>query len=435
MREMTCPGLPADWVNAWLAAVGATRLAPRLRLRWTLDSVPRAVLCAVDADPARLLADAWPTRREVEGLSIARTWGDTPTFARKVPIRDFVARARAARAHLSSWTISSTMTDLDVDGKGEVAHARFDPPAPKGLTMHDRLVAVYDRVTPTVERLAESLDGKAARVKNNGLGFDITRLASQADTSVRMVDPVMEVLAFLGLAFCRFAGPGRIGTSTSVIVHQSSSVAGTELRWQTARRSTRFFGRPGRSYSISTESTPCWTFGTGRNRAVGKVWGSAVDGERSGTGPRARNRREAMPRSNSDGSRRDPHIGHRALRVLPAAVCADSLRWRLGRQRPYRARIPCSPPGRRGQGSPGAWEAGPARNTPVVREAGSVRPGRRGRIGRRYRSPGGVQVRRASWCGGGHAGLCPGDVSRRDARGGDTGGGSVVRWSPAPVSS
>ena len=208
MTEVICPGLPADWVNAWLAAVGATRLEPRLRLRWTVDSVSRAVLCADDADPVHLLSDAWPTRREVLGLSIARTWGDTPTVARKVPIRDFVARTRATRALLSSWTISSTMTDLDVDGKGEVAHARFDPPAPKGLTMHDRLLAVYDRVTPTIERLAESLDGKAARVQNNGLGFDITRLASQADTSVRMVDPVMEVLAFLGLALLPVRGTG-----------------------------------------------------------------------------------------------------------------------------------------------------------------------------------------------------------------------------------
>ncbi len=208
MREVSCPGLRADWVNAWLAAVGATRLEPRLRLRWTADSLPRAVLCADDADPVGLLAQAWPVRREIEGLSIARTWGDTPTVPRKVPIRSFRERARAARAHLSAWTISSTMTDLDVDRKGEVAHARFDPPAPKGLTIHDRLVGVHRQVTPTVERLAESLDGKAARVQNNGLGFDIARLASQADASVRMVDPVIEVLAFHGLALLPVRGTG-----------------------------------------------------------------------------------------------------------------------------------------------------------------------------------------------------------------------------------
>ena len=54
MTETVCPGLPAHWVNAWLAAVGATRLEPRLRLRWTLDSLPRAVLCADYGDPVVL---------------------------------------------------------------------------------------------------------------------------------------------------------------------------------------------------------------------------------------------------------------------------------------------------------------------------------------------------------------------------------------------
>ena len=158
--------------------------------------------------PWCLLTDAWPTRREIQGLSIARNWGGTPTVPRRVSIRDFVARARAARGHMSSWTISSTMTDLDVDEKGDVAHARFDPPAPKGLTLHDRLVAVHARVNPSVERLEESLQGTAARVQNNGLGFDIGRLASQADETKPMVDPVIEVLAFLGLALLPVRGTG-----------------------------------------------------------------------------------------------------------------------------------------------------------------------------------------------------------------------------------
>ena len=26
MTQLTCPGLPADWINGWLAAVGATVL-------------------------------------------------------------------------------------------------------------------------------------------------------------------------------------------------------------------------------------------------------------------------------------------------------------------------------------------------------------------------------------------------------------------------
>ena len=211
MTEVTCPGLPASWLNAWLAAVGATRLEPKIRLRWTLDRVPQAVLCADDPDPVQLLAGAWPTSRTLQDLPIAKTWDDASSIKRKVSVEDFAMRAKAARSDPFSWTISSTMTDLDVDRTGEVAHAPFDPTAPAGRTMHDRLVAVHDRVTPTVERLVESLEGTTARVQNDGLGFDIARIASQADETKPWVDPVIEVLAFLGLALLPVRGIGTDG--------------------------------------------------------------------------------------------------------------------------------------------------------------------------------------------------------------------------------
>ena len=238
MADLICPGLPASWVNAWLAAVGATRLEPRLRLRWTLDNLPRAVLCADDADPAELLAAAWPARRRLHELPIADAWGDTPPLERKVSVSAYAARARAARSHTSSWTLSSTMTDLDVAASGEVAHAPFDPAGP-GPTkwLHHRLVKVHGRIDPTVARMAESLRGTANRVKDNGLGFDITRLASQADKTTKWVDPVIEVLAFFGLALLPVRG---IGTDKRTNKFARSSArqrgwkrdrAGTELRF------------------------------------------------------------------------------------------------------------------------------------------------------------------------------------------------------------
>ena len=36
-------GLPAEWINGWLAAVGATVLDARIRLHWMTDGVPLAV--------------------------------------------------------------------------------------------------------------------------------------------------------------------------------------------------------------------------------------------------------------------------------------------------------------------------------------------------------------------------------------------------------
>ena len=208
-NEVICRGLPASWINAWLAAVGATVLSPKLRLRWTEESTPRAVLSAEDADPAERLSAVWPTRAALDELPIAERWGDSPDIKRKVSVESFAARVHAARPHPTSWTLSSTMTDLHVDAGGEVAHAPFDPAGP-GTTkwLHHRLVKVHSKVRPSPERLLESLQGTAPRVKDNGLGFDLTRLASQADGTAKWVEPVVEVLAFFGLALLPFRGAG-----------------------------------------------------------------------------------------------------------------------------------------------------------------------------------------------------------------------------------
>ena len=46
MARVRCPGLPASWVNGWLAAVGVTVLDSRIRLHWTADSTSFGA-CAV----------------------------------------------------------------------------------------------------------------------------------------------------------------------------------------------------------------------------------------------------------------------------------------------------------------------------------------------------------------------------------------------------
>ena len=207
--EVICRGLPASWINAWLAAVGATVLSPKLRLRWTAESMPRAALSAEEADPIEILSAVWPARAALDALPIAERWGDSPSVARKVAVDSFAGRVRAARSHPFSWTLSSTMTDLHVDASGEVAHAPFDPAGPGTIKwLHHRLVKVHGKIRPSTERLLESLQGTAPRVKDNGLGFDQTRLASQADGTGKWVEPVVEVLAFFGLAMLPFRGTG-----------------------------------------------------------------------------------------------------------------------------------------------------------------------------------------------------------------------------------
>ena len=206
MHEFTCPGLPASWVNAWLAAVGATVLDPRIRLRWTVEGAPVAVLSSDELEPVEALAASWPDRAFLDNLPIARSWNDTGTLEQNVPVDHFVGRVRKARGDRFAWTLSSTMTDLALNGK-KVANASFNLGVPNGVTLHERLLKVHSQAgAMNVQRLNNSLVGQAPRVRNNGLGFDITRLGSLADASDtkhpnsgRWIEPVVELLAFFGL--------------------------------------------------------------------------------------------------------------------------------------------------------------------------------------------------------------------------------------------
>lgn len=209
MNRVTCPGLPSPWLHGWLAAVGIVVLDTRVRLHWTTDGAPLAVLSAADVDPVSALVESWPDAALLSGLPIAKHWKDSAVIRRNVPVEAFVARARAARGHPYCWTLSSTMTDLCVDEHDEVGHGRFDPPVPKGITLHQRLMRVYEQVESPARQIRDSLAGRAMRVKGNGLGFDQTRLGSLADEPSKWVDPVVEVLAFFGLALLPVRGGDR----------------------------------------------------------------------------------------------------------------------------------------------------------------------------------------------------------------------------------
>lgn len=213
MSTLACPGLPAWWLNGWLAAVGTTVLVPQMQLSWTDDPSPHAVL-RLDgaADPVDAIAGAWPSDERIAAMPIARNWHDAGDLKRKPPLSTFTSRARASRGHPDSWALSSTVTDLFVTdrdpAKAAVAHARLDPPAPKGVTLHDRLLSLADAVTDTSVQAQRSFEGRGERVRNNGLGFDVTRLTALADSSHNRVDPIIEMLAFFGLALLPVRGSG-----------------------------------------------------------------------------------------------------------------------------------------------------------------------------------------------------------------------------------
>lgn len=205
-QEITCPGLPAHWLIAWLAAVGATLLNPGIRLRWTING--EAVLVAKD-NPVALLVQSWPSKEQLNDLPIAENWGNADPMRRRVSVEVFKQRAQMARKHPHSWTLSSTVTDLCVNKNGEVEHAQFDPAGPGTIKwLHHRLIKLQKYLDELDTKVQDSLMGCSVRVKDNGLGFDQTRLGSLADNTDTLVDPVIETLAFFGLSMFPVRGNG-----------------------------------------------------------------------------------------------------------------------------------------------------------------------------------------------------------------------------------
>ncbi|MCY3872686.1 MAG: hypothetical protein OXF88_00155 [Rhodobacteraceae bacterium] len=251
MRKVTCPGLPANWVNGWLASVGITVLDPRLRLHWSPDTIPVAVISAESADPVDILVSAWPSGAMLADFPVAETWSsespsDEVSLPRKVSVEALRARMRAARQHLYSWTLTSTLTDLCVDEKGKAGHARFDPAGtgPMGC-LHDRLTKAHAHIDfdSRRDRIQSSLEGRGRRVAHNGLGFDQTRIGSQSDKQPgnknKWTDPVVEVLTFFGLALLPVRGPGvdrRLSPSAELSVRQRG--------WQKSKKSGQCFFWP-----------------------------------------------------------------------------------------------------------------------------------------------------------------------------------------------
>ena len=224
MTQVQCPGLPADWVNGWLAGIGATVLDPRIRLHWTYSGLPVAVLSAQGVDPVECLIESWPDTVLLDDLPLAETWRETTSVRRKVPVEAFRERAQAARGHHHSWVLSSTMTDLCVDKDGFVGHAPFDPAGPGTIKwLHHRLKKVYKHVDQPQHHIRDALSGMPELVEDNGLGFDQCRLGSLSDSTKPLVNPVVEVLAFFGLALLPARGAGddrRLNRSANTTARQ-----------------------------------------------------------------------------------------------------------------------------------------------------------------------------------------------------------------------
>lgn len=211
MAAVRAPGLQADWLNAWLAGVGVTVLVPGSKLGWSDDPIPSATLEVPGDMPIdQAIAQALPSTEELGRLAVAQDLPGFSHFGRKVDLDTYRDRARFARSE-GDFTLGACVTDLLAELKEtDMPHSPFDPPVPKGLTLWNRLDSCRRAIDEPVSGwVTDTLNGRGRRVVSNGLGFDYRRMASGVHAnSSKMVDPVVECLAFFSLALFPFRGNG-----------------------------------------------------------------------------------------------------------------------------------------------------------------------------------------------------------------------------------
>ncbi len=201
------PAWTADWLVAWLAAVGVTYRDRTVRLRWTDGPLPTAVF---HCDGEAALNATVPSFDEIKTIVIARDLPGFDEFPRKPTHEQFSDRARPARER-NDLSLGATVSSFGIDKTEELPHSPFDPSVPRGITLHQRLLSSREAVADG-EFLVDSMRGQATTASTNGLGFDFRRLAASSVPGDNLViDPLVETMAFFGLLLFTQYGKGTRG--------------------------------------------------------------------------------------------------------------------------------------------------------------------------------------------------------------------------------
>ncbi len=206
MADHVARGLGADWLNAWLAAIGVTVLVPDVALAWTDDPVPRACFSLPDGtDLAALVADALPTVDDIEAMALA----GLPQGISRDAFGPAAARARAG----GDGSLAVLVTDLAETDGPSLQKGSFNVGAEGKASLDRRLADCCRHLDTDDERAAQvaaTFEGRGRRAQVNGLGFDYRRLAGPTPMETdKLADPVAEVLAFHGTLLFPARGDGR----------------------------------------------------------------------------------------------------------------------------------------------------------------------------------------------------------------------------------
>jgi hypothetical protein len=210
MNQQLCPGLLAEIPHQWLAAVGATVIAEELRLSWTDDPSPCAVLHSPHKTPGEVLHAAWPSRDDFAQIPIVE-WN--LNNKQDIPLTEFRRMANAGLSEDHAWSLAAAATDLARSNRATKTAERgpFNPGFQGPSSPHRSLVKM---VACTAADIAQSLEGILPSAKGDGLGLDPDRFPDPqgTGTGVKTIHPI-EIMAFFGLALFPLRGDGTVDAS------------------------------------------------------------------------------------------------------------------------------------------------------------------------------------------------------------------------------
>lgn len=202
--------LTADWLNAWLAAIGCTVLVPGVQLAWSEEAQPGATLSGPFAEPTDLI-DAIASA--VSGIAFEETVIAAATA--RDPYRGEYCRLVSDAREQGDPTVAH-MTDLDGDfwkeqpDKRRVSAGAFHVAAPGTTnTFGKRFRTLAGKKLDLASEVSDALLGNSTRIEWNGLGFDYTRISNPAHTvRTDAVSVGVELLAFVGTILFPHRGDG-----------------------------------------------------------------------------------------------------------------------------------------------------------------------------------------------------------------------------------
>lgn len=246
-KKYECSGLPASWPNAWLAAVGCTVLVEGMRLSWTDEADPVAVLSHNDTHPLDALVNHWPTPQRFNKMALAVLFNIKSEAGNPGESVIEVGAFRDAMSDIATpdkRSLSGFYCDQDTEetknGPACATSWFFHHGKPGATTLKTCLDKVSDGVAKVSDicglrdSLLQAFNGTPQLDDQQGLAFDGRRKPrnNHPDAS-EQVSPIVELLSFWGVSVLPLRGQGTAAKNSHSLRPTQRCQSGHVLRYPT----------------------------------------------------------------------------------------------------------------------------------------------------------------------------------------------------------